>query len=44
MVTDGSHTAGEHSVTYRAVDSVGCTPETNVTMGVNYTPINFFNC
>ena len=30
MVTDGSYTCGERSVTYRDIESLCCTPETNV--------------
>ena len=41
MVTDGSYTGGEHSVIYKLVESICCTPETNVTLCVNYT--QFFN-
>ena len=40
--TDGSHTGGEHRITYKPVESLSCTPETNVTvLCVNYT--KFFN-
>ena len=35
MVTDGSYTCSEHSITYRVVQSLCCTPETNVTLYVN---------
>lgn len=38
MVTDGSYAYGEHSIMY-TVQSLCCTPETNVTLGVNYTQI-----
>lgn len=34
MLTDGSYTYGENSMTYRQVASLGCTPET-----ANYTQI-----
>ena len=37
--TDGSHTCGEHSIMYKLVQSLSCTPETNVTLCVNYTRI-----
>ena len=40
MVMDGSYTSDEHSMTYRAVESLCCTLETNVTLYVNYTSIN----
>lgn len=33
-MTYGSHTCGEHSITYRLVQSLSCTPDTNV----KYTP------
>ena len=36
MVTGGSYTCGEHSMTYRDVESRCCTPETNVTLCVDY--------
>ena len=39
MVTDGSRTRDEHSITYKLVKSPCCTPETNVTLYVNYTQI-----
>ena len=39
MVTDGSCTCGEHSITYRVVESLCCTPEANLTLCVNYTSI-----
>ena len=38
MVTDGSYTCGEHNITYR-VELLCCTPENNVTLCVNSTPI-----
>ena len=34
---DGSYTSGEHSIMFEFVESVCCTPETNVTLFVNYT-------
>ena len=40
MVTGGSYTSGEHSLTYKLVESLCYTPETNVTLRVNYTQIN----
>ena len=36
MVTDGSYTCGEHSTAYRLVESLCCTPETNITLCVYY--------
>lgn len=39
MLTDGSYTCGEHSIIYRVVESLCCTPETNETLCVNYTQI-----
>ena len=39
MGTDGSYTCGEHSIMYKLVKSLSCTPETNVTLCVNYTQI-----
>ena len=39
MVTEGSFTCGEHNIKYRLAESVSCTPETNVTLCVNYTSI-----
>ena len=38
-MTDGSYTCGEHSVMYRDVESLCCTPEINETC-VNYTKKN----
>ena len=35
MVTNGSSTCGEHSIMYRFVESLYCTPETNITLCVN---------
>ena len=37
MVTGGSYTCGEHSITYREIESLCCTSEMNVTLCVNYT-------
>ena len=34
---EGSSTYGEHSITYREVESLGCTPEINVALCANYT-------
>ena len=42
MVTDGSYTNGEHSIIYKLVESLCCTPETNVTLYVTYTQIYIF--
>ena len=36
MVTDGSYARDEPSIRYRLVESLHCTPETNVTFCVNY--------
>lgn len=38
-MTDGSYGCGEHSVTYREIDSLCFTSETNVTLCVNHTYI-----
>lgn len=43
MVTNGSSTGGEHSITYRDVESLCCTPETNITLCVTYTQKKNFN-
>ena len=40
MVTADSYTCSEHSIMYRGVKSLCCTPETNITLCVNYTVIN----
>ena len=37
IVLHGSYTCGEHRITYRIVESLGCTLETTVTLCVNYT-------
>ena len=40
MVTDGSYICGEHNITPRDdVESLCCTPETNVTLCVNHHSI-----
>ena len=39
MVTVGNYTCGEHSITYRDVESLYCTPETNITLCVNCASI-----
>ena len=39
MVTDGSHPCGEHIMIYREVESLCGTPETNITLSVNYTEV-----
>ena len=46
MVTDDNYTYnGEHCVMYKIVESLCCTPETNIILYVNYTSITkFFNC
>ena len=41
MVTDGSYTCGEHSVTYREVESLCFIPKINVTLYVKYTQFFF---
>lgn len=38
-VTGGSYPCGEHSITYRLVQSLRCTPKTNATSCANYTSI-----
>ena len=38
-MADGNYTCGEHSVTSRDVESLCCTPETNITLCVNFTQI-----
>lgn len=35
MVTDDRYTWGEHNITYREVESLDCTSETNVALCVN---------
>lgn len=37
MVTDGNHTCGEPSIMYRELEPLYYTPETNVTLYVNYS-------
>ena len=37
LVTDGSYACGEHSITFRDVESLCCIPETKVMLRVNYT-------
>ena len=39
MVTGGSYTCSEHSITYRDVESLYPKPETNITLYINYTKI-----
>lgn len=39
MVTHGSHTCGEQSITYRVVESLYCIAETNVSLCVKYTSV-----
>ena len=43
MVTDGIYTCGKHSIMYRLVKSLCCTPENNVRMYVNYNQIKKIN-
>ena len=38
-MTGGSYTFGERSLTHRPIQSLCCTPETNVTLWVNYTSL-----
>ena len=40
MVTVDSYTCDECSITYRDVESLCCTPETNITLCVKYTQKN----
>ena len=42
--TDDSYTDDEHGITCRLVESLCCTPETNVTLCLNYTSIKKSNC
>ena len=38
MVADGNYTCHvEHSIMYETLESLCCTPETNITLCVNYT-------
>ena len=39
MVTDGRYTCGEQNTIYREIKPHCCTPETNITLCVNYTQI-----
>lgn len=42
-MTDGNYMEdGEHIVMYVTVESVHCTPETNLKFNVNYTSVNIF--
>ena len=43
MVAGGDYTCGEHQVMHKTVKSTCCTPETNVTLYVNYTSIKKAN-
>ena len=36
-MTDGRYTCGVHSITYREVESLCCTPENNVTLCQPYS-------
>ena len=38
-MTDGRYTCDKHSIMYRCVELLGCIPETNVALYVNYTQI-----
>lgn len=42
MVTDGSNTCGEHSITYGDTESLCCISETNVTLYVNSPSLKTF--
>ena len=37
MVTDGNYACDEHSIMYRGLESLCCTPETNVALYSIYT-------
>lgn len=37
MVTDDGYACGEHSIAYSVVESLCCTPKTNVPLCVNCT-------
>lgn len=37
MVTNGSYTCGQHSITQRFIKSLFCTPEIEITLFFNYT-------
>lgn len=41
MVTEGTYTRGEYSITCREADLLCCTLETDVAVCVNYTQIKF---
>lgn len=44
MARDGSYSCGEHSIMYKRVEFLCCTPKTNVTLCVSYIQIkNFFS-
>lgn len=36
MVTDGSYTCGERGINYRLVESLCCTPASNIALCVNH--------
>ena len=42
-MTDGSYACGEQGIMYRLVKSLCWTPETNVTLCINYTSIKTGN-
>ena len=42
-MTDGNYACGEQNIMYRVVEESCCTPETNVTLRVNYTKKFFLN-
>ena len=39
MVTHSTYTGGENSIAYREFESLGCTPEINLTLRVNYAQL-----
>ena len=38
-MTDGNYTCGEHNIIYKTVESLYCTPKTNLTLCPNYTSV-----
>ena len=43
MVTGGSYTFDKHSITYRLVELLYCTPEPNITLCASYNSISKMN-
>ena len=39
MVTEGAYMCGEHSKMHQELESLCCTPESNVTLCINYIQI-----